>query len=107
MKKILALILTILMVFALFTSCGSGKNSNEEKNDKNENEILNNDKGDLNDSNGDNDHPKDVYGSTEGLDFKLNDDRKSYTLIGVGSSDSNEIIINKYNQSKIIKDKNE
>ncbi len=117
MKKLLALILALLMIIGMVASCGSrnenydlpddDKQQNEE-NEQNGNGNAEDDKnngsnngttqngGNSNDNeNTEEEQPTYVpkVESTAGLEFKLNDGGKGYTLVGIGTCTATEIVI--------------
>ena len=102
MKRILALILTLLMVFSVVLSCESSNNNdlpNYEEESKESNENIKNEQVE-NIGNGDKQEEDILYvpkvESTAGLEFQLNDDKKSYTVIGIGTCTATDITIDGY-----------
>ena len=71
MKKILVLILSVLVALCVFASCNDGESEVQTEKP---------------------DHIPDVE-STEGLEFQLNDDMKSYKVVGMGTCTASEIVI--------------
>ena len=125
MKRILAFVLTAVMVVGILASCGAkdlnGIGQPSEQHSENEthgkieapdkketgNKLDKNpdketdDKG-QNGGNSDNNEnerptPPQNENSSEGLEFSLDKSKKSYTLVGIGSCTESDIVINKYN----------
>ena len=117
MKKLLALILALLMIIGMVASCGS-RNENydlpdDDKQQNKENEQNGNGNAEDDKNNGSNNGTTQNGGnsndnenteeeqptyvpkieSTAGLEFKLNDDGKGYTLVGIGTCTATEIVI--------------
>ena len=119
MKKILACLLIAVMVTFTFVSCGNNNppTNNNAKPDNSQNDAAgsnNTDNSEPQDSTKDTNETVDTSKSTEsseeieeeptgvttssiGLQYLLNEDRKSYTVVGIGSCTETDIVIDKYN----------
>ena len=93
MKKFLACILVLSMLVLVFASCG---NTEKKGNTENEREQQSDIDDGVDDSSEDETTEKNLIPSTEGLEFQLNEDGKSYSLIGIGACTSTDIVIGAY-----------
>ena len=89
MKKLLVISVALLMTLCILASCEELKNDDSIQNDENPNGSIQNDEN-PNDEN----KEKPTYDikdeNTPELKFKLNEDGKSYTVVGIGTYTANK-----------------
>lgn len=110
MKRILACLLVVVMLLAVFAACaeedkttqtqggtdsGSSNSDTDKDDDDNQSNVNNQEESDTQ-----TEKPSwniaDIPESSEDLELKLNEDGKSYTVLGIGTCKEKEIVIGKY-----------
>ena len=90
--KILALILALIMCVSCFVACGEDKNSKDDDNDGDGGNV---EAGETNGGNGGSEKKP-----SEGLEFELNADGNSYSVVGIGTCTDTEIVIPSTHEGK-------
>ena len=95
LKKVVALLLATLMmvgVMGAFAACGSDDDSENKGEETTEGESNSEIESEENEPGN-----VEIIPSSEGLEFQLNEDKKSYTVTGIGSCIDTDIVISHYN----------
>ena len=80
LKKLLILVLSVLAISSFAFGCGSGEDLSSKKNSAST-------------STSNSGTSSELYQPTEGLEYELNEDNQSYSVIGIGTATETDIVI--------------